>query len=299
MLTGHEVSDIIIASGLKTKKVTRSSLHVLVPGNREDYIPTITDMFAAQSAFHDKTAKGSSIGAVKVGRVKVIIKPEKPIDRGAQERMALKKMSDALKQAVKETGGPIVLNINGKLVVGVYSVKNTKGQPKSDFHFTDKRGKILLHVSHKKGSKPQDFQQWGGISEDEIIHHPEVQDFILRCRLKFGEKISPGTAAYAPIKDIDLKLMSVFGVDYDKETTSENRVDVIIQGDPGLKKAGTPGVYKLTATGNLHLNGDLPKGGFDPVLSVMYKGDRSQAGIAGARFSIYPKTGRNWTAGKV
>ena len=45
-------------------------------------------------------------------------------------------------------------------------------------------------------------------------------------------------------------------------------------------------------TYNVHLNGDELKGDFEPILTSIYKGDRDQFGIKGARFSIYPLGGR-------
>jgi hypothetical protein len=56
-----------------------------------------------------------------------------------------------------------------------------------------------------------------------------------------------------------------------------------LQGPIKVKKVGN--FYELDAN-NVHLNGDEITGGFEPVFMAMYKGDRSNFGIRGARFVI-------------
>jgi hypothetical protein len=89
-------------------------------------------------------------------------------------------------------------------------------------------------------------------------------------------------------------MMSVFGVNAPNSKGGHiNSVDVLIQGDPGLKHI-TGNTFELTGTGHINYYGELPKAGFEPVLACIYKGDRDQLGIKGARFSIYPLAGRSF-----
>ena len=59
-----------------------------------------------------------------------------------------------------------------------------------------------------------------------------------------------------------------------------------------FKKVGN--FYELDSN-NVHLNGDKITGGFEPVLMAIYKGDRSNFGIRGARFAIQPLQSRKIT----
>jgi hypothetical protein len=120
-----------------------------------------------------------------------------------------------------------------------------------------------------------------------------VKQFISSAKELYGDKIPNMESAYKIIEDKDLARMSVFGVGYNRGSINPNRVDVLIQGDPGLKKV-RDGLYDLTATGHIHYLADIPTGGFKPVLACVYKGDRDQFGIKGARFSIYSKDGRKF-----
>lgn len=297
-LTGQDIAAVVSKKGMTPKNVTRTSLQVLVKGNRLDAVPVLIKLFEKQKAVYDKNASGSSIGAVIIDGVKVLIKAEGRTGGLDVELAAIQDLQQALSGAIIAAGGPISIKLGSRTVKGIAGVQKTNGTPKSDFNLCDLKGKPLIHISHKKGSRPTDFQQWGGITEDRIANHKEVKAFIKRCQMTFGEKIPAGSAGYSTIKNSDLKMMAVFGVEYDSATPNQNRVDVLIQGDPGLKQV-RPGIFSLTATGHIHYLDDIPDGGFEPVLAIIYKGDRDQGGIRGARISIYPKAGRAWTSGKI
>ena len=88
-----------------------------------------------------------------------------------------------------------------------------------------------------------------------------------------------------------LKKYAVYGVDYsEKGTLGQQNVSVVLQGTVKLFKYGK--VYKFTANHH-HENGEEITGGFEPVMMAMYKGDRSNFGVKGARFAIQPKDSRN------
>jgi hypothetical protein len=294
MADGKIIADILKKKKFKIKSHTSTSVVVLVSGNRLDQMKNITEVLSNLGAKIDKNLKGSSIGGIVVDKVKILIKAEGRTGGLDVEAAAIHTLTEALANAIAVAGGPISVKIKSKIITGVAKVIKTAGTPKSDFHLADKNGKPLIHISHKKGSKPNDFQQWGGVTEKRIADHPEVKEFATRCQALYGKAIPNGESCYMPIKDKSLAMMSIFGVNYDKGGVDENKVDVLIQGDPGLKKTSKNDTFELTATGHLHYHGDLPDGGFTPVLAMIYKGDRDQFDIKGARVSIYPTGGRNF-----
>lgn len=294
-MNGNEISNLLKKlKGVTVKTSTATSVVLLVNGNRIEEMHKVAKFLSKLNAVVDSNLKGSSIGGIKVGNVKILIKSSGRSGGLDVEAAAISTLETAVFSAIAETGGPIKIKLgNGKTIANVSRVIKTAGTPKSDFHLADASGKPLIHISHKKGRTPRDFQQWGGLTEERIKSHPETQDFILKCQALYDNKIPPSESAYSIIKNKDLKMMSVFGVNFDKSGTDDNKVDVLIQGDPGLKKI-SKGIYSLTATGHIHYHGEIPDGGFTPVLAVIYKGDRDQFQIKGARFSIYPKEGRTF-----
>ena len=75
-LTGQDIAAVVSKKGMTPKNVTRTSLQILVKGNRLDAIPVLIKLFSKQNAIYDKNAKGSSIGAVIIDGVKVLIKAD-------------------------------------------------------------------------------------------------------------------------------------------------------------------------------------------------------------------------------
>lgn len=294
-MNGNDIAALLKKlKGVTIKSSTSTSIVLLVNGNRIEEMHRVAKFLAKLNAVVDSNLKGSSIGGIKVGNVKILIKGAGKTGGLDVESAAISTLESAVFSAIAETGGPIKIKLgDGKIIQKVSRVIKTAGTPKSDFHLADDSGKPLIHISHKKGKTPKDFQQWGGLTEDRIKNHKETKAFILKCQALYDAQIPPSESAYSVIKSKDLKMMSVFGVNSDKGTIDDNRVDVLIQGDPGLKKI-SKGIYTLTATGHIHYHGEVPDGGFTPVLAVIYKGDRDQFGIKGARFSIYPKDGRSF-----
>lgn len=290
--------DIILAvlkkNKFEIKGISGNKITILVDGDRLNVVDKLVKLLNSLGAKYEKNVSGSSIGGVVIQKTVILIKNKGKSAGLDVEAAAIRSLKEALTQAKISIGGPINIKIKNRVVKNCYDVEKTPGTPKSDFHIVDSSGKPVIFISHKKGSRPNDFQQWSGMTESEILKQKETQTFIAECQVLFGEKMPPGTSIYKKIKENKLKMMSVFGVDYG-EKPGINNVDVLIQGDPGLKKAGSGNLWELTATGNIHYNGDLPGGGFDPVLTLIYKGDRDQFNIRGARASIYPVAGRRMT----
>jgi hypothetical protein len=212
------------------------------------------------------------------------------------ETVAIKQLQEAIDEAIKQNKGPIAVKAAGKVHKNIVGVEKTNGTPKSDFHLIDNTGAAVIWISHKDGRGPKDFQQWGGISqrsEPTIFNHHETQTFINDLKKFYPNGLPPATTLYRKIADKGLKMLSVYGNQYPSGRLGEQNVSVLLQGPPGVKKAGMQ--YELTAN-HVHYNGDsVDDGGFEPVLMAIYKGDRSDAGIKGTRIVISPIMGRKGT----
>lgn len=293
-MTADDLAKILQSHGYSIKSKTRTAIVILVDGNRIKKMIELAEMLAGYGAKIDRSLKGSSIGGLLIGKLRVFIKATGKTAGLDVEEAAIAELSQAIMTAVAEAGGPIDVKVGSRTASGVAGVKKTAGTPKSDFHLVNESDKPLVHISHKKGKTPKDFQQWGGITEREIVSHPEVQYFQQQVNLLFPNGVMPpGQSAFMKIKSQDLKMMSVYGVKYASGGINQNKVDVLLQGDPGLKRI-SPTQFELTASGHVHYLGEKLGGGYEPVLAVIYKGDRTQLGLKGARASIYPLGGRTF-----
>ena len=182
----------------------------------------------------------------------------------------------------------------GKNTYQVVNVESTPGTPKSDFHFRDRNGNMVGFVSHKDGSSATAIQQWGGITqrgEPMLAAHPETQAFVQTCQAMFGTQMPNATTVARKIKDNRLKMMAIYGNGFGGGPSIQN-VDVLLQGTVNITRTGV-GKYKLVASAQTHNNGDSVGGAYEPVFMCIYKGDRSNYGIKGARMVISGKGGRS------
>lgn len=205
----------------------------------------------------------------------------------AKEDRALSSLIDQLNAAKKKEGkAEIPVRIGGK-TYKVAEAISTPGTPKSDFHFVDATGKEVVWMSHKDGKTEKDFQQWGGLSqraEPLLYNHKETQKFVKDMIAMFPNGIPNATTVARKIKDRQLKMMSVYGNEYGKAFSRQNTT-LMLQGDIVLKKSGSS--YTVSAY-HTHDNGEDMEGGYEPVFMAIYKGDRSDMGIKGARVVIAP-----------
>ena len=210
------------------------------------------------------------------------------------EDAALTQINDMVDQ-MKQGKAEVNLVIGDK-TVPVAKFVSTPGTPKSDFHAVDAGGNEVAWISHKKGSKARDFGQWGGMSDREMKavyqNMPEAKEEILQFAKDVidmtGGEIPRATTYARKIKNGKLRGISIYGNAFGGERGQQN-VDLILQGDPVFKG------NRLVATGSAHTNGERLEDTFEPVLMAMYKGDRDNFGVKGARFSIYPAGGRKIT----
>lgn len=175
----------------------------------------------------------------------------------------------------------------------IFKCVKTKGVPKSDFSILDIEGNEIVWLSHKEGSTAKDFQQWGGMTETNIQNHPESQKFIAQIQDMFPKGIPNATTIAKKIKDPQLKKMAIYGVDYGSgKPMGLQNVSVVLQGPVVLKKKGS---YYIFDANHMHENGEDITGNFEPVFMAVYKGDRSNFGVKGARFGIQPIGSRKIT----
>lgn len=203
----------------------------------------------------------------------------------AKEDAQLASLQQQILNAIIESGtNYIEVKVKNKKhkVIGAES---TPGTPKSDFHLLDLSKKECVWISHKDGKTAKDFQQWGGVSKKEYSKTPkEVCEFVSKINSLFNGKMPSAMTIATKIKDSHLKNTAVYGVDYGKNLGRQN-VSMLLQGDVKLVKKS--GHYEIEAH-HTHYNGDKITGDFEPVLMAIYKGDRDNFGIKGARFGISP-----------
>jgi len=175
--------------------------------------------------------------------------------------------------------------------VSVADVVTTQGTPKSDFHFVNSQGDSVAWVSHKDGSMATHFGQWGGMSDREMLPvynanpdvKAEVSQFIQDVKALVGDEMPRATTIARPASEL-FQMISIYGNGFGGNRGPQN-VDVILQGPVTISNG------QLVAP-NMHSNGEPVKGAFEPAMMAMYKGDRSNFGIKGSRFSMYPIGGR-------
>ncbi len=209
----------------------------------------------------------------------------------AKEDAEVISLNKQLKEILDGSGVDAISLKVGKTKYQVSLCESTPGTPKCDFHFKGPGG-YVGHVSHKAGSGPRGFQQWSGTSqrvEPSIFSHSETQDFINTLKSLFPSGMPPGTTVGRKIKDEKLKYLAVYGNGYGG-AKGENNVDTTMQGNLKIVKSGSS--YILEASNHENVNGQRITGSYEPIFLAVYKGDRSDHGIKGARITINPIGGR-------
>jgi hypothetical protein len=211
-----------------------------------------------------------------------------------KENLAVEQLKKSLAEAIVDNHGPITLNMDGKRIPGVSAVRVTANPGvKSDFELVDSIGKPVVWISHKDGSTTKHFQQWGGISlskEPRIFNHPETQCFLENLRKAYPKGLSSGMTLFRRIKDRNLKMMAVYGNDFQSGTLGEQNVSVTLQGPPCIEKSGQS--YTINAI-HRHYNGSsLDANGYEPVFMALYSPGRNNGGVLLTRIGIWPISGR-------
>ena len=185
-----------------------------------------------------------------------------------------------------------MLDIGGKKVkcTDCITVPAPPGRaPKADFAIVDPEGTQVAWISHKDGSKPQDFQQYGGLSNSVFSSNREVKKFMTDLLKLYPKGLESGISIQRPCKDRSVIMQSVYGVDFGR-ARGINNVDEFHQGPMGLSKMGEYYKIKSNHSGK---NGDALKGaGYEPIYFARFTTDRG-ANIAGvfvgkARIGVFP-----------
>ena len=209
----------------------------------------------------------------------------------AKEDAQLKSLQKQIEAALADDD---VIEIRVKIAGKYYNVagaETTPGTPKSDFHLLDSKGKEVVWISHKDGSRASHFQQWSGLSrskEKDIHDHNETKKFVDDVKQNVGDEIPRATTLSRQIVDKKLSNMAVYGNKFGGEF-QKNNVTIMLQGPVKLVKRKN--FYELTSN-HTAVNGEEMTNGYEPYFMAMYKGDRSNFGVKGARFAIQPKASR-------
>lgn len=204
------------------------------------------------------------------------------------EIISLNKQLEEIKTQTLEFQIPLKISDN---VYFISICSKVNGTPKADFTLSNSLGNEVVWISHKKGSKPEHFQQWGGLTEEPIKTHNETISFISTIQNEFN--IVPGINYSRKINDEVIQKQSVYGIDYNKKPFGKQNVTVIIQGEIKLIKSDN--YYNIDAN-LIHCNGENMIDGYEPVFSVSYRTDRNQFGVNNSRFFILPIKGRKISA---
>lgn len=225
--------------------------------------------------------------------IKVFVKPKPGAGTGgtAKEDAQLKSLQKQIETALSDTDSlELKIKIGTKYYM-VSSAASTPGTPKSDFHLLDMKGEEVVWISHKDGSTAKDFQQWGGMSErsePEIARHTESKKFIQDVKTRFGGVMPRATTVSRKISDNSLAGKSIYGNKFGSALGRQN-VTILLQGPVKLVKKTN--YYELTSN-HTSINGDKMTGAYAAVFMAIYKGDRSNFGVRGARFAIQPAGSR-------
>lgn len=203
------------------------------------------------------------------------------------EDAALTDIIAKLQKLLEEEKKPYInVDINGK-VVKCAGFESTFGTPKSDFHILDTEGNQVAWISHKKGTRAKDFQQYGGMVE--LSGAKELEQFVadVKEHLKRGDSdgaLPMKTAFARKVKDKTVKMKTLFGKDYKASgPDSVQNIDVLYQGVLGFKKVGKK--YVITSSHTV-FHGEEPIGDYEPYYYVRPEQAKTQFGIKGGRFFI-------------
>lgn len=284
--TVNQLIDIFKKEKYDIKKLSSKRIVIQTDQNRVMLLKSIAKDFNGK---YDPDIKGSSAGGTIVNGTTILVKPKKGVSSVHYENDEINSINNQLKNIMNQYGFDYVPFKFKNKIYNIVECHKTQGTPKSDFHLIDTNGKEVLWISHKAGKTPKDFQQWSGISkaEPKIFNHPEVKLLSKDVLKMFPDKKMPNATTIArKIKDDKLKKMAVYGSDFGLNYGRQN-VNYVLQGNIKIVPQTGSLNYTLKAN-NTHINGDDITGGFEPVFMIIYKGDRDNLGLKGARAGILP-----------
>lgn len=186
---------------------------------------------------------------------------------------------------IEEAGGKVDIKIGDKIYKNITIGNKPTGSPKADFILHSDDNKASIFISHKDGNSAKDFQQYGGVSEFKT--NPEVLSFVEKIKEEIGgvEMIRGGGFKHE-IKDENLMLKSIYGINYGASEFGINNIQMLAQGKMNLVKIDD-NTYTLKSNHDL-INGEIPTGGYTPYLMATFRNGRNDMGLKNARLGIYP-----------
>ena len=211
------------------------------------------------------------------------------------------------------------MDIGGTVFENIIGVNKVSGTGKADLAFVSLKNRQLIEVcwaSHKKGSKASDFGQWGGVTQlysknntvkefvdymHQVVGRGKIWDFTQMGATTFGMKIDGPTHS-------NLRRYAVYGPNHSQTSFGPEKCNVVLQGNPIINYSKTHST--LDMSGHLVKFGVEMTGDYEPVLMCIKKastenilkgvgradkGGKTDGGIQGARFSIFPGGGRTVT----
>jgi len=209
------------------------------------------------------------------------------------EDEALADLKKKLQAVYDKETVPFILVKIGKRTERVAAIESTPGVPKSDFHMLDPEGKEVFWISHKKGNKANDFQQYGGMPELKNTKSKDMFSFVDAVVKELnGAKRFPMKTAYArKVTDPKIIRMTMYGKGFKSKPDGRQNIDVLYQGPMNLKRSGVKDgipIYTITSNHTQYHN-ELPKNDYECYYYVRPEQAKNQFGIPGARFFIVAK----------
>lgn len=193
----------------------------------------------------------------------------------------------------EQEDGALDMLIGGRKVV-VSGVGQPKGTPKADFFLLDDMGEEVAWLSHKAGSKSNDFQQYGGLTprgtKGAFERSKQVNSFIDKLKELYPEGMKSGDSVKRDIdlngdgKDIVRK--SIYGIDYGGKP-GLNNIDEFHQGEMKLSKKGKFWTIKSNHQAE---NGFVPRDDYKAIFYARYSSDMNHFGIQSCRAGIFTST---------
>lgn len=193
------------------------------------------------------------------------------------------------KNKIYSIASPFNIQFNNILYTNIVDVKKSNYSSKSDFELIDNNGNSVFWISHKDYT----FHGWSGCKS--FVDIPIVQNFVNDVKI-ITSNIMPHSITYGrPIPDnnTDVKYKSIFGKEYNG-SYSENNVQMVAIGSLKLNNI-QDNTYTISSYKYWYNTGNyIDFQEYSPVMMAMYKGDRSNFDVKGARFDIWPSCGRKY-----
>ena len=237
----------------------------------------------------------------KIGNTSIIVKypkdfyksPEfggKGIGAGtAAESYYLTAFRKELDAAFVRENEPVINLKIGDRVVRCLNVAKTiqtgSKEPKSDFSIIGENGKEVAWISHKAGTKPSDFQQYGGLTNSAFSRMTEITEFVDKVKELYPDAMTPGVTLYRKINSPKIINMSVYGIDFGNTIRNNDNIDEIHQGFMRLVKNGN---YYSIESSHKGINGEIPTNGYAAYFLARYTSDVTYLGVKNSRVAVFP-----------